>query len=317
MPVIGKSIFVRVGVVVVVVLAMLAFWFGRMAPATVSSLRADPEASPAKTSSVLEGTRTEAPPENGRRHLGRDEARTVEFHETVPVEAISSEYPRAFNVALTIEPPTGSALDALHRFETAAKQGDVHAGYMMYQSIERCQEARLASQMRELEKSKNNVVEYQRLLARNETTLQECEGVGPKEIALGYEGLQTAAERGDVVAQLHYPAIAYDEFPTTTDMIRSAEKLVQFRENAVRYMTSAAGRGSIQAMRMLAGAYKGGVFAKPDLARSYMYTFSAYLLKPGPATQSFVDDAAGNLTPEQIDAAQQQARQLLDRCCRQ
>ena len=305
----------RTGIALAIAIAVAAFWFGRSTLPVDHRTPADPAATSADVRSEAKVAAQATSPAADAPSL-RDATKASRFRETVPVEAISGEYPFAFDVALTIEPPAGSALDALHRFDAAAKQGDAHAAYMMYQSIDRCQEVRIAGQMRELEKSKGNAVEYQRLLSRNETTLKECEGIGPEEIALGYEGLRIAAERGDIVAQLHYPAIAYDEFPTTTDKIRSAEKLVEFRENAMRYLTSAAGRGSIQAMRMLAGAYMDGVLTQPDFSKSYTYTFAAYLLDPGPATQSFVEEAAKNLTTEQAGVAQQQARQLLDRCCK-
>ncbi|HJU39812.1 MAG TPA: hypothetical protein VJ724_09590 [Tahibacter sp.] len=234
------------------------------------------------------------------------------------IEPVSAEYPRAFQVNVSETPRPGSALDALNAADAAAKQGDAQAAYAMFVAIKRCQEPLLARDMRDLEAARSRPADYQRLLERNETTLRECAGVGPEEIARGYAGLMLAAERGDVLASLVYATTGSEAFSgSTTDMLSAPEKLIEYRQNAMRFLHAAADRGSVQAMQALANAYARGVITTRDPVKSYVYTYAEYLLAPAdPLARRQADDAGSGLSAEQIGAAQGQARAMLERCCR-
>ncbi|HJU40623.1 MAG TPA: hypothetical protein VJ724_13715, partial [Tahibacter sp.] len=151
---------------------------------------------------------------------------------------------------------------------------------------------------------------YERLLARNEATLRDCAGVGVAQIARAYAGLKTAAERGDVLAQVWYATVGAAYHASTPDAADG------FRRDALRFLETAASRGSVQALRALARAYDSGTLAAADAQKSYVYTYALYLLEPGPDAARHVDDAAGALSPEQVGAAQREAGRLLARCCR-
>lgn len=244
-------------------------------------------------------------------------ARPSDIPGEVSYRPVNTEYPRAFETITTVEQPTGPALDALQSAEVALQRGNAHAGYAMYMAIARCQDEAITNRMRELQKAENDAAHYELLLSGGETALRECQGVGPAEIARGYDGLKTAAERGDITAQLYYPAVGAAQFSTsTTEMLRNAEKLSRFREDSMRFLHAAAARGSIQALQKLARAYRNGTITDRSMQRSYVYTYAVYLLMPNATTESLVAGAAESLSADQIGAAQIEARGILDRCCR-
>ena len=214
--------------------------------------------------------------------------------------------------------PAGSALTAFASAESAAKRGDAHAGFVMYLSIARCQEQSIAVAAREAEEAQADEAEYRRLLDRNEQLLRDCEGIGVAEIARGFEGLRLAAQGGDIEAQLRYAAVGYDEFGNTkTEMIRSPEKIVAFRENAMRFLHEAAARGSSEAIGKLAGAYARGVVTSPDPVKAYAYQYAHdSLYPPNPDGQQVLESYSRKLNDEQVAEAKKQALQILTRCCR-
>ena len=229
---------------------------------------------------------------------------------------VGREYPRAFSIMMTLGAPSGSSLDALNAAEAELNAGTAYAGVKMYMAIRQCQESDIAGQMRELEEVRENPAAQEALLARNEQTLHNCQGIGAPEIARGYSGLRQAADRGDIAAQLIYVSGGEQEFSSAREMIQSPEKIVRFRDDSMRYLNSAAARGSIQAMQILADAYENGVVTPQDHGKSYLYRYVDYLLAPGPLTQQLAERASLRLSPEQISEAQAQARRFLEKCCR-
>lgn len=241
----------------------------------------------------------------------------IEIPGKLALNHVNDEYPRAIDVLMSIGDPPGPALDALNAAEVALDAGELNAGFMMYMAIRRCQDSAIEDRQSELARSASDPENYERLLARNETALRECDGVGPAEIARGHAGLKTAAERGDIASQLYYPVVGADPYLSSgTEMLRSAEKVVEFRRDAMRFKTTAAMRGSVNAMMDLANSYRNGIITARDMQKSYLYAYAVYLLDRRPYSAESADRAAATLTAEQIRTAQQQARQFLDRCCR-
>jgi hypothetical protein len=232
-------------------------------------------------------------------------------------ERISSEYPRVFSVSWPDGDLPGPALDALRSAEIALERGEPAAGVLMYKSIVRCRDNEFEDRQRELERSANDPENYERLLTRNETALRDCAGVGRAEIARGYAGLKEAATRGDVASQLYYSSFGAEPYMTsTTNMLASADQLVEFRHDAIRFLDSAAAHGSIQAISALSNTYDFGILATRDEQKSYMYGYAAYLIERDSIAEQIAARLAKPLTAEQIDVARQQARQFLERCCR-
>lgn len=175
----------------------------------------------------------------------------------------------------------------------------------------------MATFAREAAEAKADDAEYRRLLDRNEQLLRDCEGIGPAEIARGYEGLRLSAQHGDIEAQLRYASIGSEEFGSPTEMIRSPEKIVEFRENAMNFLHAAAAKGSAEAIGALAGAYRYGVITSPDPVKAYAYQYAHDLLyPPTPEGQRVLEFDSQKLNGEQLAAARSQALQVLTRCCR-
>ena len=243
-------------------------------------------------------------------------AKPADISGEVTYESISEQYPRAFSMTMTIGPPEGPALDAFKAAETALNGGNAHAGFTMFMAIKRCQEEEVTVRLRDLKRAESDPAQYQSLLAQNETTFRECEGVGPAEIARGYDGLKQAAERGDVSAQLYYPAIGAARYSSSTaSMLRSADELVQFKADAMRFLNAAADRGSLDAIQELASVYKHGILVQRDFQKSYAYAYALYLLKPEIFSQWPFESVTQSLTEEQVLAARKQALLVLKRCC--
>ncbi|HJU40342.1 MAG TPA: hypothetical protein VJ724_12265 [Tahibacter sp.] len=238
--------------------------------------------------------------------------------ESVPIRALNPQYPKAFVVAEESVIPEGPVVEIFKSLEAAALNGNAHAGYVAFRVVYRCHEKKLAEAARDAESAKFEPERLAHLVAGNEKLLQDCHGVGAAEIAKGFELLRLAAERGDIEAELTYPAQGLDQWPSRTEMLRAPEALIRFRDDAMRFLYAAAGRGNETAMAMLALAYYDGTTTRRDPVKAYSYAYArSLLMQPlSDSGERVLAMYARDLSPDQQQAGQAQALVFLERCCR-
>ncbi|HJU39489.1 MAG TPA: hypothetical protein VJ724_07935 [Tahibacter sp.] len=214
----------------------------------------------------------------------------------------SSAYPRAYDFTPTPFPETGAVLPLYREYKSRFDAGEPNAGYLLFEAMWRCMVL------------PNRAVGHDGATAESiETDLRDCDGVGAAEIAGAWRLLESAAERGDVEAQLLYGEVGSQRYGAR-DLFQHPEYPLQFRKNYLRFVEAAISSGSSRAIAELANEYRAGQFVDADPFKAYAYEYALILLKPD-WHRGNLDWSARSLTPEQIASAQRLAAQILKRCC--
>lgn len=194
-----------------------------------------------------------------------------------------------------LRPPPGRYVDSVSSLRERAAKGDRDAAYVLAMALSDC------------------YLTAKGQLADGNGDPARCNGLNATS-GEAIAQMQTAADRGLRAAQLIYPALT-SELLTATDMIRDPAMVQDYKDRSMRYLLSAAEQGSGIAMMQLSGAYYRGIMTAPDLQLAYAYWYASAML-PGTGPS---DDPrliyGGNLTDEQIQAAQVLASKIYERCC--
>lgn len=167
----------------------------------------------------------------------------------------------------------------------------------------------------------SSVVIRDALAAENNRTLR-CSHFRQEQIALEREVLRLAANAGE-----DWAAIAYMRAPPELDQRRqkSIEEHRSWQTEAEVQALAAAARGSREAMRELGRAYQLGAFGREDPVLAYQYAYAAAIVRqsdvapPAPYVLALEARALARLqaqlTPAQVQAADERATELVRRCC--
>lgn len=240
---------------------------------------------------------------------------------SIPVVQINPEYPRAFKFARQTQYEPGKAADVARRLEALADSGDAHASYLLFRTINRCTEGLKAAQAQirdaQAQSPDDKIqVDKEAVLANSQAILDDCEGLDPAVVAKQRGWLTLAAQRGDIEAQLAYSRSLEIFFPSSADLIRDAEDVTRYKADALRFVQSAASRGSVDAIDYLSNYYFNGVMTdrNPILALAYIDAYSA--LDKSNLQDPRRDQLVSSLTPGQLAAAQDLTRRILEACCK-
>ena len=179
----------------------------------------------------------------------------------------------------------------------AAKRGDAEAAYRISIALDRCA----------MYKGNPPHPSFAKELAK-------CQDLTEEQISQGLHWLQIAAENGNEAAQVRYAQSLGRLFPSRTELVRDPERLIQFKNDALRYLQSASLNGNVDAMVALAQNHKDGLIVPHDLEAVYAYLDVAdrtHLLEPIPSLQYLRNE----LTAEQLARATQLGNQIYQQCC--
>jgi TPR repeat protein len=144
--------------------------------------------------------------------------------------------------------------------------------------------------------------------------LAECNRIPNKYRDDPIAWVKRAAEGGVIEAQVAYPALASTEL-TPEEMVRDPKRVERYKTDSMRFLTSAASVGSVDALNELAHTYQQGMLAPADPVLSYAYMDTVARSGLTPSANRMLELWAQNLTPEQIRRATEISNQLYRECC--
>jgi hypothetical protein len=147
--------------------------------------------------------------------------------------------------------------------------------------------------------------------------LQDCAGITEKEWADAPRLLKLAADLGNERAQLAYARKQPLDEKKLEDFLQNPEELVEFRNNANRYLLAASEAGNLDAMWFLSESLRTGDLMAQNLAAAYQYKYAISRAGGYPHTiNAELANLESQLTPAQVATARENADRFLARCCR-
>lgn len=138
----------------------------------------------------------------------------------------------------------------------------------------------------------------------------DCSALDSKYSA--YDLAKFAAERGNLQAQLDFPAIAASVFNEEKNALDPA-LIAQYKRDSLRFLGMAADRGHPDAYARLAENYKNGLFSDQDKVKAYAYAYANSQAAQSKYSKEWLNRYSNGLTAQQIINAQQLAQTLVNR----
>jgi len=92
-------------------------------------------------------------------------------------------------------------------------------------------------------------------------------------------------------------------------------RVIQWKKDAIGYLTQAASQGDTGSIGMLSGFYANGQMAQQNLQLALTYTIALAKLRNDDLNSQYINELTGKLTPDQINTATAAANQLVSSCC--
>lgn len=189
----------------------------------------------------------------------------------------------------------GNGLDLIERNRAAALGGDGEAAYAIFRVLTECEQQALGQ-------------------AGMEAGI-ECEGITPEQMAESLAFLKTAAEAGVLQAQLSYSNFASDRFETVADVAKNIKEFEQFKQDSMRYLSSAARSGSVEGLLAMSEAYRQGMLTEQNPVQAYAYLHAVNqsgLTSPADTGLALL---GASLNPVQLQQATLLGNNLYRQCC--
>jgi hypothetical protein len=153
-------------------------------------------------------------------------------------------------------------------------------------------------------------------LASMKTISKDCDGLPPELESRANGLLKRSAEMGNVYAQVTYANNKYAIYHLDeVGFLSHAEEVVEFKRDAMRFLASAAGSGSLFALQSLSYAYEDGFITAKDPISAYAYQYALSQSAGNPIPYKELTRLGASLTTAQISQAQSAGRQIISSCC--
>jgi len=196
--------------------------------------------------------------------------------------------------------PPGDAAEVVERLKPLAKSGDAATTYALYLKIRQCVDQ----------------VSVRPGAPRNPEVFEQCKRLAADDYVAAGDWLALAADQGSVPAQLLYATDAESVLGSEADMLRDPDRVKAYKVRAVAYLNHAAEGGSVDALLLLASAYRNGVLVDENPGTSYAYFDAARAVSPELIPVRDMEEVAGQLGPKELAASTQKGRGIYEQCCR-
>lgn len=221
---------------------------------------------------------------------------------------------KAFNIRFAQPDFDGPALDFVRARLAASAAGDSQATYEIFQRVSSCRrEIANADDGEFLAYSQAGLgAKYANSMERN---LSQCASLGEDPSLASMNWLSLAAEQGSVEARIVYSRVPEEVVGNYQQALRNPERLVEYRDNVVRYLDESASAGSLDAVVSLGNIYARGTLAERDDVKSYAYRLALEQIRPTSVIPEEMTAQKEGLSPSQQAEAAKLARDVLRNCC--
>ncbi|MEP6906987.1 MAG: hypothetical protein ABI858_03255 [Pseudoxanthomonas sp.] len=138
----------------------------------------------------------------------------------------------------------------------------------------------------------------------------DCSALDSKHSA--YDLAKFAAEKGNLQAQLDFPAIAASLFNDETNALDPL-LIAKYKQDSLKYLNMAASAGSLDAYARLAENYRIGLFSQKDPIKAYAYAYANSQLNQSEISTRWANQFSNGLSSNELLQAQQLGQRLITR----
>ncbi|MCC4613677.1 hypothetical protein LL963_16520 [Xanthomonas campestris pv. esculenti] len=237
----------------------------------------------------------------------------------VSVKVIKSK-PKAQGVdvaqqSASLEVPAGSYQQVLKRLERNAQLGDSRAALGIYLKANACVQA-MSSELTDDEIRAYASVGIEPEAVENSISkvLADCKDANPESLSKRGEWLRQAASSGNVEAQLLFATDSQAVVGDARDMLRDPGSVAKYKLDAVKYLSSSAAGGNVDAMARLGSIYRDGILARKDIPISYSYYRAAENVSPG-LYGDLLAQMRAQMTADEVLRSEKKASAMSHKCC--
>ncbi len=156
-------------------------------------------------------------------------------------------------------------------------------------------------------------------MAAMQISFETCSEIDADYDLMAYYWLRTSADMGYLPAMIKYPVDGQQLFYPRL-AFKQPELVMEFRNNAIRYLNQALHSGHPSAFLQYAYVYQYDSILDKDPYLIYAYTYAAKLAGFDPMLSGYVDQMLNSaeleLDPGQVSDARRMGRDLCERYCR-
>lgn len=191
-------------------------------------------------------------------------------------------------------PLVGDGIQIINQFKVNALAGDGESAFMVFQVLYEC--GLQAKGLGGIGKI-------------------DCTGVTAEKIAEAESFLKRAAELGELEAQLSYAGVASMRYVTAEDIAKNIKSFEQYKTDSMRYLSSAASTGNVDAMLSVSGAYSEGIIVEKNNVRSYAYMYAANLSGLSQTPTNALAELSTSMNASEIQQATALGKSIYSKCC--
>lgn len=191
--------------------------------------------------------------------------------------------------------PAGHAADVYAALKSRADAGDHRSAVLLYEKLEAC---RRVINARSMEAT---------------TRPEDCTGLTDEQYRSAAQLVEKAAAAGVIEAQLIYASDPERFVGPMSDALRNADRIVEYKKNVYRYLTSSASQGSVDAMSELASFYRRGGLWSKDPVKAYAYRYASERARP--SASPLLQRYAEGLSSDQLQQGRMQGESIYQACC--
>ncbi|WP_295553425.1 hypothetical protein [uncultured Stenotrophomonas sp.] len=231
--------------------------------------------------------------------------------------AAASQIPlgrKVFRIEMTQPDFNGDAVDFIDAQLSNSKAGDGHASYQIHSRVSSCKQALDPGDDEEY-RAYASIGLGEGFSRRVEREIENCRGLTARKDILDVNWLALAAAQGSIEGRLVYAQNPRAAIGTLGDVLSDPEKLVEYRQNAVRYLEDSASRGNVDSIEALANIHARGIIAGRSTEKSLAYWMALHRANPTEYSAESVSRLSTGMDAEQFARSQNLSDAIYRSCC--
>jgi hypothetical protein len=163
------------------------------------------------------------------------------------------------------------------------------------------------------EQTSQLIATYKAMVSRDS---ERCAGYSMESFGKTDAWLEWAATQGDPAAQLEFAvgrSLSYVADPSGP--FRNPEKIVSYRQQAMRYLESLSASGNADALLLSSIAYADGILTQKDPVKAYAYQYAHSKGKNPTLIESDLASLSKGLSSAEVAEARAMGERIWQKCC--
>lgn len=257
--------------------------------------------------SLAEGT-------SGHEHSESHATRTETRPSVAMVDARITLGPKAFLIDIKSPEYEGDAARYIDNRMQRSQAGDSQASYEIHARVASCKRALNPGDDDEY-KAYSSIGLAEQFSRRIELEIENCKAISERTDITRENWLSLAAAQGSIEARLMYAQDPRAAIGDLTEVLSDPGRLIDYRQNAVGYLTESVSSGNVDSIEALATLYDRGIVAERSATKSLGYWMALQRVHPSPYSAESIKRLSGSMQIEQLTRAQQLSNEVYRSCC--